>query len=403
MLSRFKCFPVKYNQIIRSLFDYKDPFYLEKQLSDDEKSIKNMAHNFSTNYLLPNVVQCFRNEKFDKNIMKEMGKLGFLGPTIHGYGCAGVNYVSYGLIMREIERVDSGYRSCIGVQSSLVMYPIYTFGSEEQKNKYLPELASGNLIGCFGLTEPNHGSDPSGMKTNAKLKGNHYILNGSKIWITNSPIADIFLVWAKDENNDIRGFILEKEMKGLTCPKIEGKLSLRTTNTGMIFMDNVIVPKENMLNVKGLKGPFMCLNNGRYGISWGVLGAAEDCYLRARDYTLNRNQFNKPLAANQLIQIKLADMLSEITLGIQACLRVGRLMDENVIVSENISILKRNNCLKALSISRNARDILGGNGISDEYHIMRHMLNLETVNTYEGTQDIHGLIVGKAITGISSF
>jgi len=403
MIRQFKCFPVKYNQIIRGLFDYKDPFYLEKQLSDDEKSIKNMAHNFSTNYLLPNVVQCFRNEKFDKNIMKEMGKLGFLGPTIHGYGCAGVNYVSYGLIMREIERVDSGYRSCIGVQSSLVMYPIYTFGSEEQKNKYLPELASGNLIGCFGLTEPNHGSDPSGMKTNAKLKGNNYILNGSKIWITNSPIADIFLVWAKDENNDIRGFILEKEMKGLSCPKIEGKLSLRTTNTGMIFMDNVIVPKENMLNVKGLKGPFMCLNNGRYGISWGVLGAAEDCYLRARDYTLNRNQFNKPLAANQLIQIKLADMLSEITLGIQACLRVGRLMDENVIVSENISILKRNNCLKALSISRNARDILGGNGISDEYHIMRHMLNLETVNTYEGTQDIHGLIVGKSITGISSF
>jgi glutaryl-CoA dehydrogenase len=406
MIKALKLFPVKkYNQLIsRSLFDYKDPFFLEKQLSDDEKSIKDMAYNFSKNYLLPNVVQSFRNEKFDKNIMKEMGKLGFLGPTINGYGCAGVNYVSYGLIMREIERVDSGYRSCIGVQSSLVMYPIHKFGSEEQKNKFLPELANGNLIGCFGLTEPDHGSDPSGMKTTAKLKGNNYILNGSKIWITNAPIADIFLVWAKDENNDIRGFILEKEMKGLSCPKIEGKLSLRTTNTGMIFMDNVVVPKENMLpNVKGLKGPFMCLNNGRYGISWGVLGAAEDCYLKAREYTLNRKQFNKPLAANQLIQIKLADMLSEITLGIQACLRVGRLIDDNLMVSENISIIKRNNCLKALNISRNARDILGGNGISDEYHIMRHMLNLETVNTYEGTQDIHGLILGKGITGISSF
>ena len=401
MLKMSKIFPKKYN---RSFFDFKDPFFLEKQLSDDEISVKNMAHNFSKNYLLPNVVQSFRNEKFDKNIMKEMGKLGLLGSTINGYGCAGVNYVSYGLIMREIERVDSGYRSCIGVQSSLVMYPIYKFGSEEQKNKFLPELAKGNLIGCFGLTEPDYGSDPSGMKTNAKLKGNNYIINGSKNWITNSPIADIFLVWAKDENNDIRGFILEKEMKGVLCPKIEGKLSLRTTNTGMIFMDNVVVPKENMLpNVKGLKGPFMCLNNGRYGISWGVLGAAEDCYLRARDYTLNRKQFNKPLAANQLIQIKLADMLSEITLGIQASLRVGRLLDDNINVSESISIIKRNNCLKALNIARNARDMLGGNGISDEYHIMRHMLNLETVNTYEGTQDIHGLILGKGITGISSF
>jgi glutaryl-CoA dehydrogenase len=398
-------FPVKkYNKILcRNFFDYKDPFFLEKQLSDDEKCIKNIANIFSQNYLLPNVVQSFRNETFDKNIIKEMGKLGFLGSTIHGYGCAGVNYVSYGLIMREIERVDSGYRSCIGVQSSLVMYPIYKFGSKEQKNKFLPELANGNLIGCFGLTEPDHGSDPSGMKTNAKLEGNNYILNGSKNWITNSPIADIFLVWAKDENNDIRGFILEKDMNGLTCPKIKGKLSLRTTNTGMIFMDNVVVPKENMLNVKGLKGPFMCLNNGRYGISWGVLGAAEDCYLRARDYTLDRKQFNKPLAANQLIQIKLADMLSEITLGIQASLRVGRLIDDNLMVSENISIIKRNNCLKALNISRNARDMLGGNGISDEYHIMRHMVNLETVNTYEGTQDIHGLILGKGITGISSF
>lgn len=394
-----------YNKIVsRNLFDYKDPFLFEKQLDDDEKSIKDLAHNFSKDYLLPNVIQSFRNEKFDKNIMKEMGKLGFLGSTIHGYGCPGVNYVSYGLIMREIERVDSGYRSCVGVQSSLVMYPIHRFGSEKQKNKFLPELASGNLIGCFGLTEPDHGSDPSGMKTKAKLQGNNYILNGSKNWITNSPIADIFLVWAKDENNDIRGFILEKDMKGLSCPKIQGKLSLRTTNTGMIFMDNVVVPKENVLpNVKGLKGPFSCLNNGRYGISWGVLGAAEDCYLRAREYTMDRKQFNKPLAANQLIQIKLADMLSEITLGIQANLRVGRMIDDNVMIAENISMLKRNNCVKALNIARNARDMLGGNGISDEYHIMRHMVNLETVNTYEGTQDIHGLILGKGITGISSF
>jgi len=368
--------PIKnYNKIVsRNLFDYKDPFLLEKQLTDDEKSIKDLAYSFAKNNLLPNVVQSFRNEKFDKNIISEMGKLGFLGPTINGYGCAGVNYVSYGLIMREIERVDSGYRSCVGVQSSLVMYPIYKFGSEEQKKKYLPELAKGNLIGCFGLTEPDHGSDPSGMKT------------------------------AKDENNDIRGFILEKDMKGLCCPKIQGKLSLRTTNTGMIFMDNVVIPKENMLpNVKGLKGPFSCLNNGRYGIAWGVLGAAEDCYLRAREYTMDRKQFNKPLAANQLIQIKLADMISEITLGIQASLRVGRLIDDNLMVAENISIIKRNNCLKALNIARNARDMLGGNGISDEYHIMRHMVNLETVNTYEGTQDIHGLILGKGITGISSF
>ena len=399
------CTTKNYNKIVsRNLFDYKDPFLLEKQLTDEEKNIKDVAYNFAKDILLPNVVQSFRNEKFDKNIISEMRKLGLLGSTINGYGCAGANYVSYGLIMREIERVDSGYRSCIGVQSSLVMYPIYKFGSEEQKNKFLPELAKGNLIGCFGLTEPDHGSDPSGMKTNARLYGGHYILNGSKNWITNSPIADVFVVWAKDENNDIRGFILEKDMKGLSCPKIQGKLSLRTTNTGMIFMDNVVVPKENMLPyVKGLKGPFSCLNNGRYGISWGVLGAAEDCYLRAREYTMDRKQFGKALAANQLIQIKLADMLSEITLGSQASLRVGRLIDDNLMVAENISIIKRNNCLKALNIARNARDMLGGNGISDEYHIMRHMVNLETVNTYEGTQDIHGLILGKGITGISSF
>jgi len=388
----------------RNIFNYRDPFLLEEQLTEDEKSIRDMAFNFSKGNLLPNIISSFRNEKFDKNIMKQMGSVGLLGPTINGYGCAGVNYVSYGLIMREIERIDSGYRSCASVQSSLVMFPIYKFGSQEQKNRFLPELAKGNLIGCFGLTEPDHGSDPSGMKTNATLKGDNYILNGSKNWITNSPIADVFIIWAKDDNNEIRGFILEKNMDGLTCPKIQGKFSLRASNTGMIFMDNVIVPKENMLpDVKGLKGPFSCLNNARYGISWGVLGAAEDCYLRAREYCLDRKQFNKPLASNQIIQLKLTEMLSEITLGIQASLRIGRLLDENILIPENISIIKRNNCLKALNIARNSRDMLGGNGISDEYHIIRHMLNLEAVNTYEGTQDIHGLIIGRGITNLSSF
>ena len=392
------------NVISRRIFTYKDPFLLEKQLTDDEKSIKDTAYNFSQNYLLPNVISSFRNEKVDKNILKEMGNVGLLGPTINGYGCAGVNYVSYGLIMREIERVDSGYRSCASVQSSLVMFPIYKFGSQEQKDKYLPELARGNLIGCFGLTEPDHGSDPSGMKTRAIFKDGNYILNGSKNWITNSPIADVFIIWAKDNNNDIRGFILDKGMKGLSCPKIEGKFSLRTSNTGMIFMDNVIVPKENVLPyVKGLKGPFSCLNNARYGISWGVIGAAEDCYLRAREYCLDRKQFNRPLAANQIVQSKLAEMLTEISIGSQASLRIGRLLDENILIPENISIIKRNNCLKALNIARNARDMLGGNGISDEYHIIRHMLNLEAVNTYEGTQDIHALIIGRGITQISSF
>jgi glutaryl-CoA dehydrogenase len=390
--------------ITRNFFNYKDPFLLENQLSQEEQSIKDLAYNFSKDILLPNIIPSFRNETFDKNIMKEMGKIGLLGPTINGYGCANVNYVSYGLIMREIERVDSGYRSCASVQSSLVMYPIYKFGSQEQKDKYLPELAKGNLIGCFGLTEPDHGSDPSGMKTRARFDGENYILNGNKNWITNSPIADIFIVWAKDDNNHIRGFILEKGMTGLSAPKIEGKFSLRASNTGMIFMDNVVVPKENMIpNVKGLKGPFSCLNNARYGIAWGVLGAAEDCYLRAREYSLERRQFNKQLASNQLIQIKLTDMLTEITLGLQSVLRVGRMMDENNLIPENISLLKRNNCSKSLQIARNARDILGGNGISDEYHIIRHMLNLEAVNTYEGTQDIHGLIIGRGITNLSSF
>ena len=395
----------KFTRVIkRSIFSYVDPFLLENQLTSEEIAIRNVSAIFSEDVLQPNIVSSFRNEYFDKNIMKEMGNYGLLGPTIKGYGCSDVNYVSYGLIMREIERVDSGYRSCASVQSSLVMYPIYTFGSQEQKDRFLPELAKGDLIGCFGLTEPDHGSDPSGMKSRATLKGDHYILNGSKNWITNSPIADIFIIWAKDDNNDIRGFILEKGMEGLSCPKIDGKFSLRASNTGMIFMDNVKVPKENLLPLsKGLKSPFMCLNNARYGISWGVLGAAEDCYLRSREYSLDRKQFNKPLASNQLIQIKLTDMLTEITLGLQSVLRVGRMIDENNLIPENISIIKRNNCLKSLNIARVARDILGGNGISDEYHIIRHMLNLEAVNTYEGTQDIHGLIIGRGITNMSSF
>ena len=394
-----------FNRIIkRSLFNYKDAFLFENQLSQDEKSIKELAHNFSRDILQPNIVSSFRNEHFDKNIIKEMGNIGLLGPTITGYNCAGVNYISYGLIMREIERIDSGYRSCASVQSSLVMYPIDKFGTQEQKDRFLPDLAKGNLIGCFGLTEPDHGSDPSGMKTKAILKGDHYILNGSKNWITNSPIADLFVIWAKDDGGTIRGFLLEKNMPGLSAPKINGKFSLRASNTGMIFMDNVVVPKENLLPLtRGLKSPFMCLNNARYGIAWGVLGAAEDCYLRAREYALDRKQFNKPLASNQLIQIKLTDMLVEITLGLQSVLRVGRMIDDGEMIPENISIIKRNNCLKSLNVARTARDILGGNGISDEYHIIRHMLNLEAVNTYEGTSDIHGLIIGRGITNLTSF
>jgi len=394
-----------FNRIIkRSLFNYKDAFLFENQLSQDEKSIKELAHKFSRDILQPNIVSSFRNEHFDKNIIKEMGNIGLLGPTITGYNCAGVNYISYGLIMREIERIDSGYRSCASVQSSLVMYPIDKFGTQEQKDRFLPDLAKGNLIGCFGLTEPDHGSDPSGMKTKATLKGDHYILNGSKNWITNSPIADLFVIWAKDDGGTIRGFLLEKNMPGLSAPKINGKFSLRASNTGMIFMDNVVVPKENLLPLtRGLKSPFMCLNNARYGIAWGVLGAAEDCYLRAREYALDRKQFNKPLASNQLIQIKLTDMLAEITLGLQSVLRVGRMIDDGEMIPENISIIKRNNCLKSLNVARTARDILGGNGISDEYHIIRHMLNLEAVNTYEGTSDIHGLIIGRGITNLTSF
>ena len=378
-------------------------FKFDAQLTEEEKLVQESSRHFAKQFLQPSIVDSFRHERFDKQLVKEMGTQGLLGPTIQGYGCSGTSYVSYGLIAREIERVDSAYRSVLSVQSSLVMHPIYKFGTDAQKQKYLPELAKGNLIGCFGLTEPDHGSDPGSMTTRATKCTNGYLLNGSKNWITNSPIADVFIVWAKDDQQDVRGFILERGMKGITTPKIGGKLSLRACYTGMIFMDNVMVPTENMLQVQGLKGPFTCLNSARYGISWGVLGAAEDCFTRAHQYVMDRKQFNAPLASKQIIQLKLADMITEITLGLQGSLRLGRLMDDQSYTPEMISIMKRNNCGKALHISRHARDILGGNGISDEYGIMRHMLNLEAVNTYEGTHDIHGLILGKAITGHSSF
>jgi glutaryl-CoA dehydrogenase len=386
------------------LYTHPDYYNLDDLLSDEHKLVRDAARAWVKKEVSPIIDEHYEKATFPNHLLAGLGEIGAFGPYIpEEYGGPGLDQISYGLIMQELERCDSGLRSTASVQSSLVMYPIYKFGSQEQKDKYLPKLAKGELIGCFGLTEPDHGSDPSGMKTRARFDGDNYILNGSKNWITNSPIADIFIVWAKDEHNIIRGFILEKGMTGLSAPKIEGKFSLRASNTGMIFMDNVMVPKENMIpNVKGLKGPFSCLNNARYGISWGVLGAAEDCYLRAREYTLDRKQFNKPLAANQIVQLKLTEMLSEITLGIQASLRIGRLLDENILIPENISIIKRNNCLKSLNIARNARDMLGGNGISDEYHIIRHMLNLEAVNTYEGTQDIHGLIIGRGITDLSS-
>jgi glutaryl-CoA dehydrogenase len=380
-------------------------FHFNDMLSEEEQLIQQSAKQYAQYFLQPRILPSYRTETFDRTILSEMGKSGLLGTTIHGYGCSGTNYVSYGLVAREIERVDSAYRSVLSVQSSLVMHPIYTFGSDVQKQKYLPELAKGNLIGCFGLTEPNHGSDPSSMQTTAKKStcGSYYTLNGSKNWITNSPIADLFIIWAKDEENHVRGFILERSMKGISTPKINGKLSLRGSITGMIFMDNVVVPASNMLQVRGLKGPFTCLNSARYGISWGVLGAAEDCFERARQYVLDRKQFNAPLASKQLVQVKLADMITELTLGLHAVMRVGRLMDQSTSTPDMISLVKRNNCGKSLQIARTARDLLGGNGISDEYHIMRHMMNLEAVNTYEGTHDIHGLILGKAITGHSAF
>jgi len=350
------------------------------------------------------VLEANRHEYFDRTIMTELGALGLLGSTIEGYGCAGVNYVCYGLVAREVERVDSGYRSAMSVQSSLVMHPIYAYGTEAQRQRYLPRLATGEIIGCFGLTEPDHGSDPGSMITRARKVSGGYVLKGAKTWITNSPVADVFVVWAKDETGTIRGFILEKGMKGLSAPKIEGKFSLRASITGQIVMEDVEIPEENLLpNVSGLKGPFGCLNNARFGISWGALGAAEFCWHAARDYTMNRKQFGRPLAANQLIQKKLADMQTEITLGLHACLRLARLKDEDRAAPEMISLLKRNSCGKALDIARMARDMHGGNGIADEYHVIRHVMNLEAVNTYEGTHDVHALILGRAQTGIQAF
>ena len=385
-------------------FQWDDPLLLEDQLTEDERMVRDSARAYCQEKLAPRVLEATRKEKFDREIMNEMGALGFLGSTIEGYGCAGVNSVCYGLTAREVERVDSGYRSAMSVQSSLVMHPIHAYGTEAQRRKYLPKLATGEWIGCFGLTEPNHGSDPGSMQTRAKQAGGGYVLQGAKMWITNSPIADVFVVWAKTDDDVIRGFILEKGMKGLAAPKIEGKMSLRASVTGEIVMDEVFVPEENLLpNVKGLAGPFGCLNKARYGIAWGALGAAEDCWHRARQYVLDRKQFGRPLAANQLIQLKLANMLTEITLGLQACLRVGRLLDDGRAAPEMVSLVKRNSCGKALEIARLARDMHGGNGIADEYHVIRHMINLETVNTYEGTHDIHALILGRAQTGIQAF
>lgn len=387
----------------RPVFQWEDPLLLDELLSDDERMIRDTAHDYCQNKLMPRVLEANRHEKFDPAIMREMGELGLLGAMLDGYGCAGVSQVAYGLIAREVERVDSGYRSAMSVQSSLVMYPIHTFGSEEMKQKYLPKLATGELIGCFGLTEPDGGSDPSGMKTRLKKNGSGYVLSGSKQWITNSPIADVFVVWAKNDDGDIVGVVLEKGMKGLTAPKIEGKFSLRASITGGIAMDEVPVTNDMILNIKGLTGPFSCLNSARYGIAWGSMGAAEFCFHMARQYTMDRVIFGKPLAAQQLIQKKLADMQTEITLGLIAAWRLGRLRDDYRAAPEAISMLKRNNCGKALDIARVARDMLGGNGIADEYHVIRHVMNLEAVNTYEGTHDIHALILGRAITGLQAF
>ena len=391
----------------KSGFQWDDPFLLNDQLTEDERMIRDTAHAYAQDKLQPRVIDAYLNEHTDPAIFREMGELGLLGVTIpEEYGGVGASYVSYGLVAREVEAVDSGYRSMMSVQSSLVMYPIYTYGSEEQRKKYLPKLASGEFIGCFGLTEPDAGSDPAGMKTRAEKVADGYRLVGSKMWISNAPFADVFVVWAKSEahGGEIRGFVLEKGMKGLSAPKIGGKLSLRASITGEIVMDGVVVPESALLpNVSGLKGPFGCLNRARYGISWGAMGAAEDCWRRARQYTLDRKQFKRPLAATQLVQKKLADMQTEISLGLQASLRVGRLMDEHREAPEMISIVKRNNCGKALDIARTARDMHGGNGIQVEYHVMRHAQNLETVNTYEGTHDVHALILGRAITGLQAF
>jgi glutaryl-CoA dehydrogenase len=393
-------------QRARPVFQWEDPLLLDDALSADERMVRDSAREFAQDRLMSRVLEANRHETFDRAVFNEMGALGLLGPTIEGYGCAGVNYVSYGLIAREIERADSAYRSCMSVQSSLVMHPIHAYGTEEQRQKYLPKLASGEWVGSFGLTEPDHGSDPGGMKSRARKVSGGYVLNGSKMWITSAPLADVFVIWAKcDADNDaIRGFVLERGMKGLSTHKIEGKFSLRASPTGGIAMDDVFVPDENLLpNVSGLKGPFGCLNNARYGIGWGALGAAEFCWHAARNYTLERSQFGRPLAATQLIQKKLADMQTEITLGLHACLRVGRLKDEGRATPEMISLIKRNSCGKALDIARTARDMHGGNGVSDEYHVIRHVMNLEAVNTYEGTHDVHALILGRAQTGIAAF
>lgn len=391
-----------------SRFNWEDPLQLDDQLSAEERQIRDTARHYSQDRLLPRIVQAFRHEQTDPAIFRELGELGLLGATLDGYGCAGASYVSYGLLAREIERVDSGYRSMVSVQSSLAMYPIHAFGSEALKERLLPKMATGELIGCFGLTEPNHGSDPGSMESRAKAVPGGWELTGAKMWITNSPIADVFVVWAKDgqdeDGGEIRGFVLEKGMKGLSAPVIQGKMGLRASVTGEIVMDKVFVPEENLLpKVKGLKGPFACLNQARYGIAWGALGAAEACWHAARQYTLDRPQFGRPLAANQLVQKKLADMQTEIALGLQGCLRLGRLKDAGQDAPEMTSLLKRNSCGKALEIARTARDMHGGNGISDEFHVVRHMLNLEVVNTYEGTHDIHALILGRAQTGIAAF
>ncbi|WP_018913344.1 acyl-CoA dehydrogenase [Thiomonas sp. FB-6] len=386
-------------------FVWNDPFLLDQQLSETERMVRDSARSYCEQRLAPRVLEAFRHERTDRAIFREMGELGLLGPTVaEEYGGAGMNYVCYGLVAREVERIDSGYRSMMSVQSSLVMVPIEAFGTEEQKRKYLPRLASGEWVGCFGLTEPGYGSDPGGMVTRARKVPGGYSLSGAKMWITNSPIADVFVVWAKDDEQKIRGFVLERGWKGLSAPAIHGKVGLRTSITGEIVMDEVFCPEENAFpEVRGLKGPFTCLNSARYGIAWGALGAAEFCFETARRYTLERKQFGRPLAANQLVQKKLADMLCEIGLGLQACLRVGRMKDEGTASTDLTSIVKRNSCGKALDIARTARDMLGGNGISDEFGVARHLVNLEVVNTYEGTHDIHALILGRAITGIAAF
>jgi glutaryl-CoA dehydrogenase len=388
----------------KSVFQWDDPFFFEEQLSEEERLIRDAAHDFAQKKLQPRVIEAFHNSSFDREILREMGQAGFLGATIQGYGCAGINAVAYGLLIREIERVDSGYRSCLSVQSSLVMNAIHRYGSEMQREKFLPRLATGEWVGCFGLTEPNHGSDPSGMETHAKKIKDGFILKGAKMWITNSPIADVFIVWARNEKGRIRGYILEKDMPGLSAPVMHGKLSLRVAITGEIVMEDVFVPAENELSdADGLSGPLGCLDSARYGIAWGALGAAEFCWHAARAYVLERKQFGQPLAANQLIQFKLAKMQTDISLALQGCLRVGRLQDKSLATSPLISLIKRNSTLVALEVAREARDMHGGNGIMEEYQVMRHMMNLETVKTYEGTADIHALILGHAQTGIQAF